>query len=308
MFASGAMISASADPATVSIGDVINYSIAVEYPKSVKIGLLGKADSMLGDFRVLAISLDSLESRGGTLHQELHFKLTYFGLTDNVIPPFGMVVVNPDTTVDTVLTQPIRISFLSALGAEPIESLDIRDIKPPKGIPFNYKKLALDFAIGILLVAMILGYLWYRYRRNKGLGFFEFIAPAKPPWERALLKLDTLAESDLLKKGEFKEYFDQLTDIHREYIEGRFKVMSLELSTTETMENLRDAKLDLEAILAASFIDNTETLLRRADLVKFAKFVPDAQIALIDWELVRKLVIETTPKPKPPDEQASRLT
>lgn len=309
-FAMDATISVIADPTAVRIGDRIGLTLAVDYPESARVGFLGRPDSMLGEFNVLSISLDSTQHCGDTVHKQLRYELTYFGISDNFIPPLGIVVINPDTTADTLLTQPIRVSFISALGVQELDSaaldsLDIKDVKSPREVSFNYKKFALNSFLGVLIVGVILGYLWYRNRRKKGLGIFEFIAPVKPPWELALLKLDSLAESDMLKSGEFKEYFDRLTDILREYIERRFYVAALELSTTETMENLHDAELGIDAVLAAWFIDNTGELLKRADLVKFAKFVPDIPTGLQDWESVKELIIATTPKPEPPEMEAT---
>lgn len=294
-----ATASVFADPTAVRIGDRIKLTLNIEYPESAKVGILARSDSMLGAFNIVSISLDSAVSTDSMLLRRLKYELTYFGLADNFIPPVGVVIEYPDGTVDTLMTQPIRVSFRSMLGSVDIDSADICDVKPPKAMPFNYGKFALNLFWGVLIAAVILGYLWIRSRKERGLAIFEFIAPKKSPWELALLKLDALAESELLAKGEFKEYFDQLTDILREYIEGRFGITAMELSTTETMQNLRQAQLGIDTLLAASFMDSTEQLLRRADLIKFAKVRPDIQTALEDWKLIRKLVEETAPKPEP---------
>jgi hypothetical protein len=201
--------------------------------------------------------------------------------------------------MDTILTQPVRVKFISMLEETEAESLDIKDIKPPHTVPFDYKKFARNYFIALAFLALILGFLWYQGLRKRGIGILDFIAPKKPPWEIAFIQLDALAESDLLENGEFKEYFDKLTDILRGYIEGRFGIQALELSTTETMDNLKDASLGLDAILAACFMESTEILLKRADMVKFAKFLPDIQTALLDMKLTQKLVEDTIPKPIP---------
>ncbi len=291
-------ICASAEPSMVRIGDRIHYNVILEYPSNARAMFLARSDSMLGAFNIIHAKLDSVSKIADVNHQELHYELVYFGITDNIIPPIAALVVYPDARAETLLTQPIRIQFVSLLGGVNPDSAQIRDIKPPKSIPFNFGKTAMSMLWGFGLFLLFLGAVWAYTTKRKGIGLFEFISPPKPPWVIAMMKLDALAESDLLKNGEFKEYFDRLTDIHREYIERRFGVQSLELSTTETMENLRDARLDVDETVSAIFIGTTEELLRRADLVKFAKFTPDIQTALEDWETIRRLIEQTTPRQK----------
>jgi len=303
-----ASISVVANPSAVRIGDRIFFTISVDYPESAKVGILAKPDSMLGNFNVLSIAIDSAGKVDGHFRQKINYELSYFGLSDDFIPPIGVLVIYPDSTADTIFTQPVRVSFISLLGDVPPDSAEIRDIKPPMALSYNYRKLALNILLGIILVAVVLGYLWYRSRKKRGLGIFEFISPKKTPWELAIMKLNALSESELLGKGNFKEYFDQLTDILREYIEGRFGIAALELSTYETMENLRNANLGLDSTLEAFFVDKTEELLRRADLIKFAKFLPDPHTALQDWEMVRKLIVRTIPKQEEEQSEKAETT
>ena len=73
------------------------------------------------------------------------------------------------------------------------------------------------------------------------------------------------------QKGEIKKYYTELTEILRQYLENRFRVYSLELTTAET----------LEALIKTGFKKNgsyndLKTVLTGADLVKFAKYNPVA--------------------------------
>ncbi|RKZ30960.1 hypothetical protein DRQ33_07460 [bacterium] len=289
-------VSASLKPSRVRIGDTAILTLAVDYPETVDVGFITPKDSMVGGFNILAVSADTVEKYDDKLHREIHYKLIYFDIFDNLIPPLGVSVKYPSDSVDTVFTQPIRVSFVSVLEDAPIESLDIMDIKEPRPVKRNYVKITKNFliALGIFLLTLIALVLWRL--REKGISIMEFIAPRKPPWEIAFMQLDALAESDLLENGEFKDYFDRLTDILREYIEGRFGIQALELSTTETMENLREADLGLDTVISARFIDTTQNLLRRADLVKFAKFLPDIETAYKDWQTIKSLIEDTIPR------------
>ena len=51
-------------------------------------------------------------------------------------------------------------------------------------------------------------------------------------------ELEILKEEQLWQKGEVKIYYTRLTEILRKYLENRFRVYSLELTTDETLEAL----------------------------------------------------------------------
>ncbi len=300
------VVTARASPTTVHVGDQIDFLVVVTYPSGAHVGILAKADSTLGPFKILSAAVDTAPAQEGKKTTVMRFRLAYFGLGDAFIPPVGVVVAEGNRA-DTLFTQPIRVSFRSLLGEAPVESLDIRDVKPPRPLPRNYKRLFLSVVCGFLAGFLALGLLWYRRQRERGVGLLEFIAPPKPPWKVAMMKLDALAESELLGKGELKEYFDRLSDILREYIEGRFGVEALELSTTETLENLRCARLELDTTTRAWFEERVEELLRRADLVKFAKVEPDVTTALSDLKSVREIVERTIPVKKEEETQEGNV-
>ncbi|MEK7249163.1 MAG: hypothetical protein AAB209_01950 [Bacteroidota bacterium] len=77
-----------------------------------------------------------------------------------------------------------------------------------------------------------------------------------------------LKEKRLWQQGLIKPYYTEVTEIIRRYFENRFGFMSLEKTTDETMGDLRRFSV------AHSILEQTESILRRADLVKFAKYQP----------------------------------
>ncbi|MBK7480262.1 MAG: hypothetical protein IPI69_11465 [Bacteroidales bacterium] len=86
----------------------------------------------------------------------------------------------------------------------------------------------------------------------------------------AFRELELLRDEQLWQKGETKRYYTRLTEIIRQYLENRYGVNSLELTTSET----------LEALLKTGFKKNElykrlRSVLNQADLVKFAKYKPD---------------------------------
>jgi hypothetical protein len=109
----------------------------------------------------------------------------------------------------------------------------------------------------------------------------------RPAHEIALEALYKLRESDLLATGQIKAYYVELTEIVRRYIEGRYFVPALELTTGELMDNLKTVAIETEAKAML------QDLLEHSDLVKFAKYAPVADEHERTFQLAESLV-ETT--------------
>ncbi len=93
--------------------------------------------------------------------------------------------------------------------------------------------------------------------------------PLELAHEVAFKELERLREEELWQKGEIKKYYTRLTEILRQYLENRFRVYSLEMTTAET----------LEALVSTGFkkdesYNDLKSVLTGADLVKFAKYNP----------------------------------
>jgi hypothetical protein len=120
---------------------------------------------------------------------------------------------------------------------------------------------------------------------------------ALPPYQEAMFKLNELDEKLLWQNNKVKQYYSELTDIIRGYIERELKLPALEKTTDEIIETLQDFN-DAETILTTKeTIVKLKKLLQEADLVKFAKSKPLA----LEIEEDRKdaLDIISNLKPKP---------
>jgi len=96
----------------------------------------------------------------------------------------------------------------------------------------------------------------------------------KTPIEKATNLLNTLEKKELWQRGEIKEYYSELTDIVRIYIEEAIEVPAMESTTSELIQALKIASLKKKMELSKETIDNLFTVLKQADLVKFAKSKP----------------------------------
>ena len=103
------------------------------------------------------------------------------------------------------------------------------------------------------------------------------------------MALERLYVQRLWQAEKHKLYYSTLTDILRTYIDGRFGVGAMEMTSDEIIEAMRNVDLPQK-----SAMDLTQ-ILRDADLVKFAKAVPEAEENEAAYEAAWQFVEQTKP-------------
>jgi len=184
----------------------------------------------------------------------------------------------------------------------------IKDFKPIVGVPFKI----LDYIpnvianywwawlAGILLLAFaIFAYLkWYK----KGVNPFKPVKKRLPPYEEAMLALNNLKKRQLWQNGQEKEYYTQLTDILRVYIDRRFGINAVEMTSQEIMKSLQENE---ETHLHK---EKLSEVLEIADFVKFAKMRTIANDNEMSFQRVLNFVEQTKPLPVSEEEKENNGT
>lgn len=210
------------------------------------------------------------------------------------IPPF-LLVAGPDT----LRTQPIT------LKVNPVDVSGLDDIHPiAPALEFESKWY--DFlpdwltdywqwmlAALLIIAAGICAYLILTKKVDVPL------VPKKkpvPPYQLAMQQLEALREQNLWQDGREKEYYTRLIDILRHYLEGRFGINAMEMTSQQITRVLHE-KEDMRMPNA-----RIKRILEIADIVKFAKVrpLPDDNLRALS-EAVR-FVEETKPVEEQPEE------
>jgi len=140
----------------------------------------------------------------------------------------------------------------------------LRDIKPPVRVGGGIPLWAV-VAVVICVVGLIgAGTYWWMMHRDRPVP----VAAPPPPIDHAA-EFVRIAGLGLLERGEYKQYYALLADNLRGYLELRLGVEAMELTTAEIVDQLRAKDLGW------TLIGGVESFLGTADLVKFAKMVPD---------------------------------
>lgn len=160
---------------------------------------------------------------------------------------------------------------------------DIKDVKAPIDMPGEWWWIWLAIAA----VAALAAVLFFILRHKKILPEAPPVPP-RPPAEIALEKLESLRLKNYLQQGMFKAYYIELSDILRHYLEDRFNFRAPEMTTEEFLESVKNA-----TFLQGGHKQMLRDFLNGCDLVKFAKYQPDAAQAKEHFDLIKKLVMES---------------
>ncbi len=186
----------------------------------------------------------------------------------HVIPPFKFIIGG-----DTIKTEPLLLTVNNvALQADQ----DIKDIKDIMEVPFSLTDwiLANRTPIGLILLAILLvivGIILFKRYRNRPQEEKEVFVPKEAADKVANQKLLELEAKKLWQNDHLKEYYSNLSFIIREYIENRFELRALEL-TTDEINALIQGSSEVEKTEKAKLYE----LLSLADMAKFAKQKPIA--------------------------------
>ena len=209
--------------------------------------------------------LDTLSIKNGIKELEARLLLTSFDSGYYKLPL--MVAFTPDG--DTIY---MDSPFLDVTNIQiDTANFEMHPIKGQIGYPITFKEVLPWILLGIFVVAAV--YLLYRYirYRRENRDFFGKPIVSDPPHIIALRALDKLRSEKLWQNGKEKLYYTGITDTLREYIERRYGVGAMEMTSAEIMQNLSDKQIE------EKYYRELDELFKTADLVKFAKYVPGVQ-------------------------------
>ncbi len=177
-------------------------------------------------------------------------------------------------SVDTVFVQ----DYQQVQKKQPLFTLfRIKDIKENMfNTPFNFaefwyyfKKYLAQYwwALLILLILSFALVYFFKYYKKGVKPILFRVKPEEPAHIIALAKLENIRKEKIWSKGQVKEYHVQISTVIREYVEKRFGVFAIEMTTNEILDNFENLNLISETDLI-----KLRQILDLADSVKFAKY------------------------------------
>jgi len=203
------------------------------------------------------------------------------------IPPF-LMVNGPDTVRSNALTLKVNPVDVSGMN-------DINPLAPPAGFESRWYDWLPDWIteywLWIVLALLVIagGVCAYLILTKK---VAVNIMPQKkrlPPDQIAFNRLNALKEAQLWEKGQEKEYYTRLIDILRDYLQERFGINAMEMTSSQILKAL---SANEETRLPHRYMQKVVEI---ADYVKFAKVRPMPDDNVRSFQNAMQFVEETRP-------------
>ena len=285
--AQDARISADVDTTLITVGGRIHVTVVVEHAAGARVEWPDSLD--LSPFEVLGAEALAPSAQGDRIRSGAVLTLTAFELGALEIPGIDVRVVGPGDASETLSTDRFGIEVVTVDGEE---GGDIRDIRGPLWIPVSVVRVSLWV---LLALAAMAAAFWVGRRRRRG-ATVETATPGQPPrpaHEIALEALDRIEASPMLERGQVKEYHIEVSETLRTYVEARFRVPALEMTTREVVGGLRREGA------SPDFVEGLGRFLDQCDMVKFAKVRPAPNASRAVLVLGRDLVEGSIPVEAP---------
>jgi hypothetical protein len=264
--ASAATARLTLDPVKAHVGDAIRARITVEAGAGETVDV-SPLPIEWGGAQVLSGAWEPMTP--GATARVWSGTIAAYQLGAVEVPPV-VIPVMKDGKPDSVATDAATLTIEATLppgktqGKEP----DLMDLKPPASIPADFgplKVAAAAFSV-LLLAALLAWWLWRRYAAKLA-AVGAPVDPFRrlPPHVWVYEELEKLLARRLAEEGRIGVFYDELTRIVKQYLEGRYRVELLERTTSEVPGALQDAGAPSDAGFLA------RTLLESGDRVKFAR-------------------------------------
>jgi hypothetical protein len=263
-------------PDSITVGERFGVRHVFSYADSLVMAVPGEIAP--GTCRIMSLVWSENESDGRIAKTAAYTMIT-LDLEEARLPALAVEFYTPsgDTLIafaDEVVV-PVRHLANEGTAARPLKA---QWTAPRRYWPWIVAATA-------LIAAAVLLWWWLRRRSRR-----EETAPQKarlPADYVALTELTRVEKMNLLASGEFKLYYSLVTEAVRRYLQDRFGVDAMDRTTTELLDELSDLGRRVEKL---------DSLLCEADLVKFAKHVPDVEAGTVAMSSAREIVVKTTPR------------
>lgn len=258
---------ASLNPVSIKLGEQAVLHVNITIPRGEQVIFPKFKDTISSKIQIVKVSkLDTADDPRDKMSINISQGVTITGFDAGTytIPPFTFKTKAGELQTNELkfVVESVKVDTTKA----------IYDIKQPLVVSYTFwdwlKMYWYWIVIPLVLIAAAIAL--YRYYKNKPkeepvVKEPKIILPAHTV---AINQLQELRNKKLWQNGQVKEYYTEMTDILREYLEKRYTIKTYEKTTEEIFDSLK----------YATIVDENRDLLKRtlglADLVKFAKERP----------------------------------
>lgn len=279
-------------PEAITVGDVFHAAVRLELAEGARIAAPDSLD-LVADVEHAGRREVRIDTAGGVRRATITYPLAAWRPGAYELPPVPIRIM--DAQRDTMLS--VQLPAFEVSSVLPADTAGIEP-KPAKDV-LGANRLWWPILLALLIAALIATalYIWWK-RRRRGVEEPLVFTPAVPPLDAALAQLAALRREGLIERGEFRVFYERLTETLRHYAAAIEPRWSVDLTTSELATRLR-ADAGMQDALELTRI------LGEADMVKFARAVTTRDNAARDLDAARAWVerLAVQPEPADPDER-----
>lgn len=287
-------VTAAFDSSKIYVGDQTNFTVTIEKPVSYILSFPVFKDSLVKNIEILKGPLtDTSFTKDGRIRIKQKYLVTSFDSGYYQLPPVYAEMTDQNG-LKRYYSDYSNLEVMRVNIAPQDTTAKIFDIIKPYRAPLTVGEIL----PWVLLLLVVCAAAWYLVKiikkmRIKKTGEIPIVNP-DPAHIIAFRQLEQLKQEKLWEIGELKAYYTRLTEIARLYLENRFNIFSLELTTPETLAELKKTGFKEDESFR-----KLRTILTGADLVKFAKYNPEPSenelLFVYTREFVEITKLETEP-------------
>ncbi|MBS1585248.1 MAG: hypothetical protein JSS82_06830 [Bacteroidetes bacterium] len=261
-----AKATARIDATKITVGDQARLFLEVQHDPSQSRLQWAYIPDTFNHLEVVEKGKIDTVKQGNIVTYKQRLLVTGFDSGAYMVPALVFPVIPNNGTSYTVQTDSFSLLVQTVAVDTSKGFRGIKGIMVVKGSWLDYIWLMLAAILFIGLIIFVI--IYFRKNRKAPAPVVVPQGPVETLQEKTVRVLRELEQQGLWQKGQVKEYYTQLTDILRNYIEQRFRTPAMELTTDELLYSARGHK-EMHAQLPL-----LTNILQTADLAKFAKAQP----------------------------------
>ena len=288
-------VTATVESDSILIGKELSYIIDVKSEKVENI-IFPDSTSFTPFELISETKIDTLKREDGFSFSK-KYGITSFDEGDYIIPKIKVQIGDKLFSTDS---KKITVNLVEVDTTKQ----GLYDIKPSfdKFSSLEILKLSLKNNYPIILFIVLLIFILI-YFRLKIIRFFNPLLNIKPtlrPIELIKKRLSDLEKTNIDSSADIKSFYSDLTFALRSFFEKEVYDRALESTTGELILKLNNISEIKSFAISKNSINRIEDIFKRADLVKFAKFLPEKNVIQNDLKTINeeiKNLSESLPEP-----------
>ena len=292
-------VNAYVESDSILIGKELNYTIDVNAEKVENI-IFPDSTSFVPFELISETKVDTLKQDNGFRFSK-KYGITSFDEGDFIIPKIKIQIGDKLFSTDS---KKITVNLVEVDTTKQ----GLYDIKPAfdKFSSIEILKLSLKNNYPVILF-MIFLVLTLFYFRSKIIEFFNPLLNIKPtlrPIELIKKRLSDLEKIKIDSGAEIKFFYSELTFALRSFFEKEVYDKALESTTIELILKLNNLSEIKSFAITKDSLNKIEDIFKRADLVKFAKYLPEKSVIKNDLKIINEEVkLFSALLPEPTEEE-----